>query len=233
MGTAAPVGAPPINIISPTPQTFFFDSGAINAQASEASSYPFASQASRSLPNLFTFHASPTGEYPNYSDSQSPSGSQRSSLYTSYGESPTSTSSFFASPAHSLNGSSFASSPPDSTDTPSLSPSPPPFPYPPQMDGDRPVKSRSRSLSSPAPYPHPLPPHSNGQVRTQPPRPPNPWICFRNVRSAQYKELNYPELPKSKEGQGHSAPDSPATGTLGLDGESGEWVVMSCICSCA
>jgi len=40
------------------------------------------------------------------------------------------------------------------------------------------------------------------------------------VRSAQYKELNYPELPKSNEGRGNSAPSSPANGTLGLDGES-------------
>lgn len=42
------------------------------------------------------------------------------------------------------------------------------------------------------------------------------------MRSAQYKELNYPELPKSSADRGHSAPSSPATGTLGLDGESGE-----------
>ncbi|KAF8517023.1 hypothetical protein BU17DRAFT_92192 [Hysterangium stoloniferum] len=212
---ANPVGAPPINIISPTPQTFVFSTDAMKTPASEVGSYTFASQASRSLPNLFTtFHASPNGEYANnFLDPNSPSGSHTSLMFTAYGDSPTSaTSSFFASPTNSVYASSYGSSPPESPGT-SVSPSPPP-----QTDGEY-RRPRSVSNSSPAPYPLPLPPYSNGQVRTQPPRPPNPWICFRNARSAQYKEQNYPEVLKSAD-QGHSNPSSPIMGALGLDGEN-------------
>lgn len=205
---ANPVGAPPINIISPTPQTFVFSANTMNAPNSETS--PFSSQATRSLPNLFTtFHASPSGEYNSFLDPSHAAGSHTSSMFTTYRDSGS--TSFFASPVSSIYGPSPPESPAGST-----SPSPPPGVGSPIRER----RSRSASRSSPGPYPFPLPPHSNGQVRTQPPRPPNPWICFRNVRSAQYKELNYPEFSKSSpEERGRSAPSSPSMIPLSLDGD--------------
>ncbi|GJJ15255.1 hypothetical protein Clacol_009531 [Clathrus columnatus] len=127
-------------------------------------------------------------------------------MFTSFRDSGS--SSFFASPVSSIYGPSPPESPAGSS-----SPSPPPGDSP-----NRERRSRSASRSSPGPYPFPLPPHSNGQARTQPPRPPNPWICFRNVRSAQYKGLNYPEFSKYEE-RGRSAPGSPSMGPIDLDGE--------------
>lgn len=182
----------------------------MNAPNADAS--PFSSQATRSLPNLFTtFHASPSGGYNGYLDPNAPAGSHHTSaMFTTFRDSGSSPSSFFASPVSSIYGPSPPESPAGSS-----SPSPPP---PGGSPHNRERRSRSGSRSSPGPYPFPLPPHSNGQARTQPPRPPNPWICFRNVRSAQYKELNYPEFSKSDD-RGRSAPSSPAMVALSLDGE--------------